>query len=350
MQTPCAYGRPEVRGVLRQSADDFQVEEVLGFEPQGGEDAEHVWLWIEKRGQNTPWVAQALAKWIGLHPTKVSFAGLKDRHALTRQWMSVYLGQRPAPDWLTCPIEGVSIQKAERSQRKLQRGRLTGNRFVITLRDLQADSTIDVKKTLERRLERLAIGGVPNFFGEQRFGRDNLERAKRLFRGELQGQRAKPKHGFYLSAARSYLFNAVLAKRVSDQTWSRLLPGDVAMLDGTQSFFMPEADQDEKETLQQRLDAMDIHPTGPLPGVGACVVSDEVAELESSCLAAYPELVEGLERFEVKAMRRSLRAPVQALEWHWLEGTKWPALRLSFTLSQGAFATTVIRELIAYEA
>ena len=349
-ENPFAYGRPEVRGVLRQTEEDFEVEEVLGFEPQGTPDAEHVWLWIEKRGQNTPWVAQALAKWLGVHPSKVSFAGLKDRHAVTRQWMSVYLGQRPEPDWSDCPISGVCIKKVARSQRKIQRGRLKGNRFLITLRNLQADSGIDVMGTVENRLHEIASQGVPNFFGEQRFGTDNLDRARRLFRGELQGHRSKPKHGFYLSAARSYLFNAVLAQRVVDGTWAQLLPGDVALLEGSQSFFKPTGEPEEMSQLQQRLVDMDIHPTGPLPGVGEVVVSDEVGMLESACLAAYPDLVEGLARFKVKAMRRSLRSHVQSLEWHWLENAELPTLKLSFALNQGAFATAVVRELIAYEA
>ena len=346
---PFAFGPPLAEGAIRQRLDDFMVEEDLGFCPAPDETGEHWWLWIEKRGQNTAWVASALAEAAGLHPSKASFAGLKDRHAVTRQWISLHLGQRPTPKVDDIAIEGVVILHAIRSSKKLQRGRLKGNRFELVVRDLVPDQgkTQVMQDELHHRLSTLKDQGVPNFFGEQRFGVNNVAKARRLFAGELRGQRSKKKRGFYLSAARSYLFNEVLAERVREGTWSELLPGDVAMLDGSQSFFELRPGQQTDPEIMARLGRLDIHPTGPLPGVGDEVVSDEVAALEARCLARHPDLVEGLTNFKVKAMRRALRAPVRDLHWHWLDGR---TLKLEFRLGQGAFATTVLRELVAYSS
>lgn len=361
-QGPFAYLRPVIRGVVRQSPKDFEVEEQLGFVPEEDPTGEHLWLWIEKRGQNTAWAAQALAEAAGLHPSKAGFAGLKDRHAVTRQWISLYLGQRPTPDVDQWAIEGVQVLQVTRSNKKIQRGRLQGNHFCLVLRDLslietsnehstldgdlQSDQTTDIQTDLNHRLEQIAQSGVPNFFGEQRFGGNNVGRARRLFAGELRGKRSAPKRGFYLSAARSYLFNEVLAERVREGAWQHLLPGDVALLDGSQSFFTLKAGEENSPEIIKRLGEFDIHPTGPLPGIGEPVVSGPVASLEAACLAKHPDLVTGLEQFKVKAMRRSLRSKVSELQWAWLDDR---TLRLEFSLAQGAFATTVLRELIAYE-
>lgn len=352
-QYPYAYGRPVIRGVIRQSVEDFVVEECLGFEPPMDDRGEHLWLYIEKRGQNTPWVATEIAKALGLHGSRASFAGLKDRHAITRQWMSFHVGQRAeifSKDVLNqaLSIEGVSVLSTVRASKKLMRGQLAGNRFELTLRDLEplADASPNLQAELNDRLEKIAKFGVPNYFGEQRFGQDNLARARRLFQGELRGQRSKAKHGFYLSAARSHLFNQVLARRVADGVWASFLPGDVALLDGSQSFFVLQSGQENAPDILERLASFDIHPTGPMPGVGEAMVSGAVASLEEACFQPAPDLVAGLMDFKVKAMRRSLRAEVKALSWTWPDAQ---TLRLDFSLGAGAFATTVLRELIAYE-
>lgn len=350
---PFAYGRPVIRGVIRQSVEDFVVEERLGFEPPMDDRGEHLWLCIEKRGQNTPWVASEIAQALGLHASKASFAGLKDRHAITRQWMSFHVGQRDevfARDVLNqaLGIEGVCVLEAIRSSKKLARGQLAGNRFELMLRDLEPieDPSLDLPTELGGRLEKIAQFGVPNYFGEQRFGQDNLARARRLFKSELRGHRSKAKQGFYLSAARSHLFNRVLARRVADGAWALFLPGDVALLDGSQSFFVLQSGQENAPEILERLASFDIHPTGPMPGVGDVAVSGAVASLEEACFQEEPDLLAGLMDFKVKAMRRSLRAEVKALSWAWPDAQ---TLRLDFSLSAGAFATTVLRELIAYE-
>lgn len=329
-----ALGVPEVGGSLRVSAEDFRVDEVAAFEPSG--EGEHVFLHMEKTDSNTDWLAGQLARLAGVKRSDVGFAGLKDRHAVTRQWFSVYLGGREEPDWLQIEDEQVKLLQVTRNNKKLRRGVLAGNRFEIVIRNLAGEM-----EALEPRLQAVATRGVPNYFGEQRFGREgaNLEHAALLLGGKrVHGSRHQK--GLYLSAARSWLFNLVLSKRVSDGSWNRILPGEVVMLDGTHSVFVAEQLDDE---LQKRVEEFDIHPTGPMPGKGSSRVQDVCAALEDEVLASYQEWVQGLARYGVEAQRRALRLPVRELEWDFPDDT---SLRLQFYLPAGSYATSVIRELV----
>ncbi|MEO8012151.1 MAG: tRNA pseudouridine(13) synthase TruD, partial [Dokdonella sp.] len=201
-----AHGGPVLTGVMRTCAEDFQVVEQLGFEPEGF--GEHVFLEIEKRDANTEWVARSLASALKIAPVAIGYSGLKDRHALTRQTFSVHLPGKADPDWSTIMIEGVRVVSAIRHPRKLKRGSHAGNRFVIVLRDVAGD-----RDTSERIAESIRRSGLPNYFGEQRFGRngDNLRLAERLFAGARLG---RSERGFALSAARALVFNEVLTRRV----------------------------------------------------------------------------------------------------------------------------------------
>ncbi|MEM9209297.1 MAG: tRNA pseudouridine(13) synthase TruD, partial [Pseudomonadota bacterium] len=173
-----ALGRPEATAVLRDSTDDFVVEEVLGFEPSG--DGEHTFLFVEKRNRTTDEVAVELARHAGVPRRAVSFAGLKDKRARTRQWFSVQCPPKREIDWHIRFARDVTILECARNRRKLRRGAHRANRFVLTLRDVR-----DPLDTLPTRLDALAEDGAPNYFGEQRFGRDgqNVEIAQRLFAG-----------------------------------------------------------------------------------------------------------------------------------------------------------------------
>ena len=328
-----AWGGPAGRGLIRARPEDFEVEEVLGHEASG--EGEHLWLWIEKREQNTVDVAAMLARAAGVHPREVSFAGLKDRNAVTRQYFSVHLAGKANPDWAGWELPGVRILSAERSGRKIQRGRLKGNRFSLVVRELDAD-----KEVLEQRLSCLRDHGAPNGFGEQRFGGNNIARARALFAGEMRRKPGKHKRGFYLSAARSLLFNQVLEARLADGSWNRIIDGDVAMLDGSHAFFVPEPDDPD---IAPRCDNLDLHPTGPMAGLGESPVSGVVAELEQRILDAEAGLVRGLEQFRLQHERRALRMRVGELEWAWTEPN---TLRLAFTLGSGSYATSLLRELI----
>jgi len=329
-----AYGVPPVSGVLRTHPEDFFVDEVLGFEPDG--EGEHVLLQIEKRNTNTQWLADQLARFAGIPKRDVSYAGMKDRHAVTRQWYSLGLAGAAEPDWNNLNIDNVRVLQHARHRRKLRRGTLQGNRFHLVIRNLQGDTA-----SLESRLQHIAQAGVPNYFGEQRFGHDgaNLQQAMAMF----QGKRIKDRHkrSLYLSAARSYLFNELLSQRVARGDWNRAIPGDVMLLAGSNSYFVPEVND---ATIQQRLASFDIHPSGCLWGKGDTPAQAEAAELERSLAQAHPELCRGLEQAGLKQERRALRLPVVDLQWE-LDAAK-QLLELRFFLPAGAYATTVLRELV----
>lgn len=325
-----AYGGAKSSARIRLSHSDFEVTENLGLLPDG--DGEHDFLWIEKEGQNTPWVAGLLAKYAGINPRDVGYSGLKDRHAVTRQWFSVRRPGGEKPDWSRFRAEGVRIIETTRHGRKLKRGTHLNNRFRIALREMSAPG--EVSPVLVKILEQ----GMPNYFGEQRFGHGarNLALAARMFAGR---RLPRDQRSLALSAARSFLFNLVLQRRVAEQTWDTLLPGDCANLDGSGSVFPVDAVDD---VLLQRAAALDLHPTGPLPGTGERLVSGAVAILEESVIAPYGDIAEGLESQRVSHSRRPLRARVSELKWQQPdERTLW----LEFTLGRGTFATSLLREL-----
>jgi tRNA pseudouridine13 synthase len=324
---PRAFAAPRCRATMRRTPEDFVVEEQLGFAPSGA--GEHVLLRVRKRDANTGWVARELATLAGTRPHDVGYAGMKDRHAIATQWFTVPGRRRPAADWAGVRGEGFEVLEAHAHSRKLPRGALAGNRFAIVLRDLAGDTG-----ALEAQVRDAAQRGVPNYFGPQRFGRDlsNLSTLLALPAGRAPAR-------FVLSAARSLLFNAVLAARVADGSWNQLRDGDRANLDGRNSVFaVPEVDQ----TLARRVVELDLHPTGPLWGLGDPGVTGEVAALEAGIVEAFPEARAAILAAGAEAARRPLRLAVRDLQFEWLEPGR--ACRVCFSLRSGSFATAVIRE------
>lgn len=344
---PAAWGAPLGQGVLRTTPEDFEVHESLGFEASG--TGPHAMLRVRKRGANTEWVARELARAVGCKPFEVGFAGLKDRNALTTQFFTVPRGKRAAVDLAGIRGEGFEVLSAAEHQRKLPRGALDGNRFIITVREFRCEPA-----ALDTRLARLREGGVPNYFGEQRFGREagNLEAVLRAA-GSSGGSRGThgprgDQRGFMLSAARSLIFNAILADRVERHSWDTLLPGDVAILDGRGSVFpVPSTD----DTLAGRCAALEIHPTAPLVGDGngdgnndrESLVTGEVRTREESIAAGFPEALAVIRAARMNGERRATRIAVRDLEYDY-DGA---VLRLAFALTAGSFATTVLREIVA---
>jgi tRNA pseudouridine13 synthase len=337
-QLPRSLGTPASSGTIRSTPEDFRVDEILGFSPDG--EGEHVLLHIEKRNCNTAWLAGELARFAGVAPRDVSYAGLKDRNAVTTQWFSLRLAGQAEPDWRQFKSEQVSLLEWQRHRRKLRRGSLRGNRFRILIRELQGD-----RDALEQRLITIKQQGVPNYFGEQRFGHqeNNLAMAERLFVGSLK-KPGRTERGLYISAARSYLFNQLLASRVTRGNWNHPLPGDLMMLDGRRSYFLAEEIDDE---LTRRTAALEIHPSGPLHGRGGRESTMGVAELEQSILQPYATWREGLEGYGLEQERRALRLRVEELTWSWPDSD---SLELVFTLTKGSYATVVLRELIDYQS
>ncbi|WP_049621457.1 tRNA pseudouridine(13) synthase TruD [Frateuria defendens] len=332
-ELPYAHGGPPLIARLRSAPEDFQVEEILGYDADG--EGEHALLWVEKRGANTDWVARELARHAGVPPLGVGYAGLKDRHAVTRQAFSVQLAGKPEPDWVAFPHAEVKVLAATRHRRKLKRGALRGNRFVLVLREVQGE-----REAAERVLAALAARGVPNYFGEQRFGREggNVAQARAMFAGRRVD---RDKRSILLSAARSQIFNAVLAARVERAAWDRPLEGEIWSLAGSRSWFGPEPFD---AALAERLARADIHPSGPLWGQGDTPAQGEAGALEREVAAAYADLAEGLAAARLEQERRPLRLLPAELRWRWLGDG---ALELAFELPAGAYATTVVRELAA---
>ncbi|WDE06392.1 tRNA pseudouridine(13) synthase TruD [Thalassomonas viridans] len=333
--SPLAYfhGKPESSGELRSQMSDFKVFEQLPFAPCG--EGEHLLIHIRKTGANTVYVARQLAKYFKVKEALVSYAGLKDRFAVTEQWFGVHVPGKQVYDLSDLTIDGVEVLAYARHNKKLKTGALTGNRFEITLRNV---THIDA---LKQRWQQIVEHGVPNYFGEQRFGIEggNIDKARELFAGTKV--KDKKKRGIYLSAARSYLFNHVVSQRIQNNTFDVLAPGDVCMLAGSQSVFLAE---EIDETLKGRLTEKDIDITAPMWGAGELKTTGEVMAFEQEMMAQHQDLCQGLPKFGLKQERRRIRLNVAGTSI----STDQDSVTLTFSLPAGSYATTILRELIDY--
>lgn len=340
---PRAHGEPLIRFRIRSQPADFVVDEILAFGPDG--DGEHQLLKVRKTNANTDWVARRLASLAGVPHKAVGYAGLKDRYAVTTQWFSVHLGKRAEPDWGLLGTDGIEVLESHAHKRKLRRGVLAGNAFQLVLRDVSGDV-----ESLAARVDAIAQQGVPNYFGPQRFGRDegNLVRADALFRGapaeDDRGRRAdRHLRGLYISAARSQLFNEVLAARVERGDWHAALPGERLQLRGSHSHFLAET---VDPRIRQRVASGDAQPTGPLFGTGEPLTAGEVAALEAAVAAPFAQWQQGLAVAGLKQERRSLVLYPEALR---LDRRGGEELGIAFTLPAGSYATALLRELGDWE-
>jgi tRNA pseudouridine13 synthase len=328
------HGKPISTGDLRTHKSDFKVFELLPFQASG--DGEHLFLHIKKTGVNTGFVAKQLASYFSVKDFAVSYAGLKDRFAVCEQYFSVHLPGKNITDLSNLQIDGVEILSLQRHNKKLRIGSLLGNRFELTLRNVT-----DIE-ALKERWKIISEIGVPNYFGEQRFGIDggNLERAKTLFSG--QKVKDKKKRGMYISAARSFLFNDVVNQRINNQTFDRFMIGDVAMLSGTQSVFVSDV---VDETLIKRHQEGDIDITAPMWGRGRLMSTHDVLLLEQAVADTHDTFSQGLEHAGLNQERRKIRLSLQMPKLS-VDGT---TVVLSFCLPSGCYATTILRELIHYQ-
>ncbi len=328
----CVYGGISGEGQIKASTDDFIVDERLSFEPEGM--GEHAFLQIEKRGENTDYVARLLARFAGVRQRDVSFAGKKDRHAKTTQWFSVWLPGKDDPEWHDIETETIKIKRVTRHARKLKRGVLAGNDFKIVISQWQGN-----KEAMDNQLQLIKAQGFPNYFGLQRFGHQgqNITKAVEFF----QGKKVKrEQRSIYLSAARSYLFNEILAKRVSEGNWNQAISGDVCMFDCSNSFFTTEGIDD---SIQKRINTGDIHPAGLLFGKQNSEAKGDALAIEQIIITATPELTEGLINKGLETGRRAFRVFPTNLEWEFLQEDK---ILLSFSLPAGSYATSLLRELV----
>ncbi|MCW9733278.1 tRNA pseudouridine(13) synthase TruD [Avibacterium sp. 20-15] len=324
------YNPPEQPAHLKAECADFIVKEELGYEMAG--EGEFVALYVRKTDANTLFVGEKLAEFAGISPRNMSYAGLKDRKAITEQWFCLHMAGQETPDFSQFHLDGVEILKVTRHNRKIRTGSLDGNHFEILLRGAQQTDDLNL------RLENLKQLGFPNYFTEQRFGRDghNLTQAMRWAKGEINVKDRK-KRSFYLSAARSEIFNLVVSDRVQQQLTQAILFGDIVQLNGSHSWFTVDETED-LEQLKVRLKNQDILLTAPL--VGEYIQAANAREME--IVQQHQEILNLMHKERMKPSRRPLLICPQSLDWAFLpEG-----LKLTFYLPAGCYATALIRELI----
>jgi tRNA pseudouridine13 synthase len=337
-----AHAKPSGSGVFKQLPEDFIVEESLSFSLDDAGNQRY--LYIEKENTNTEWLARQLARFAGITPRDVGYAGLKDRHAITRQWFSLKFEGVKEPDWQQLDLEGIKILKKVWHGKKLQRGAIASNRFVIRLRAVQNLS----QAQLAERLQLIRETGVPNYFAQQRFGRDynNLTRAAQWFQSAIKIKKRSDK-SMLISAARSMVFNQLLSERIRVYGWKQLVPGEVMMLDGSRSIFSaPVIEQDVLARFKQH----DIHPTSVLWGKGQLKSTEQLLQQETRVVETLVTWCQALEQQGLRQERRSIRVfPQQLTASLQTNDDASTDLVLSFSLPAGTYATSVLRELIQVE-
>ncbi|QOV63214.1 tRNA pseudouridine(13) synthase TruD [Kosakonia pseudosacchari] len=328
------HGKPVASGVLKANPEDFVVVEDLGFEPDG--EGEHILVRILKNGCNTRFVADALAKFLKIHAREVSFAGQKDKHAVTEQWLCARVPGNAMPDLSAFQLEGCKVLEYARHKRKLRLGALQGNAFTLVLREISDCADV------EARLQAIAQKGVPNYFGAQRFGigGSNLQGALRWAQSDAP-VRDRNKRSFWLSAARSALFNQIVSTRLKKTDFNQVVDGDALQLAGRGSWFV--ATREEQAELQTRVEAKTLMITASLPGCGEWGTQRDALAFEQQAVADAPELQALLVREKVEAARRAMLLYPQKLSWNWWDDV---TVELRFWLPAGSFATSVVRELI----
>ena len=324
---------PKQTALLKAECADFVVKEQLGYDMSG--DGEFVAVKVRKTDCNTLFVGEQLAKFAGISARNMSYAGLKDRKAVTEQWFSLQMPGQPTPDFNQFSLEGVEILDVTRHQRKIRIGSLQGNHFEILLRN--AEETDELKV----RLDFLAKNGFPNYFTEQRFGRDgnNLTQALRWANGEIK-VKDRNKRSFYLSAARSEMFNLIVSKRMELNLAQQIFVGDVLQLNGSHSWFVVDESEDLAQ-LQRRLAQQDVLLTAPLIGEE----EKSAVDFENEIFAQHQALLALMRQERMKAARRPILMQPQQFQWKFEPN----GLRLQFDLPAGSYATALIRELVNIE-
>ena len=287
-----AYGQPKASGSIKVEAEDFKVFEEPAFDLSGS--GEHIYLLVRKTNNNTAWLAGQLAEFAGIDTKDVGFAGRKDRYAVTEQWFSCYLPVDKKLQWELLDIEGISILEVTRHSKKLRKGDLKGNAFELTIRN------VTDQKSLEERLHKVRDSGAPNYFGEQRFGRENgnLVSADKLLKGSKSIRRNRD---IFLSAARSYMFNHYLSTRIAAGGWDEITGID----------------------------------SGPLYGMSRDPRPGEEL-LPSEC----DQWCQGLQKLRVKTGARNLKLKPREMRWRFTGSAKGSqTLQVAFSLPAGTRLT-----------
>lgn len=326
---------PLSRAVLKGGNEDFQVEEILSFEPAG--EGPHMILKVRKDGWNSASAARWLAAAVRCRVGDVGYCGHKDRHAVTVQHFSVPLPAGGAlPDAGAWP-EGLSLIAASRHDRKLRRGVHRENRFLVRLREVDAG-----RDEVDVRIAQIARVGFPNYFGAQRFGRDgnNPGRARTRLGSRRFRRSTNARESLELSSLRSFLFNRILARRVLDGSWLVPHADDLIVLSGTRSYF-PAADERE-DALARRLADGDVHVSGPLWGIPGRAVPPALVLRERRLLDRWRSDLDLIEAHKLAMERRPLRVFARDLRWHFAAPG---VIDIAFVLPRGSYATMFLAEL-----
>ena len=344
------YGKPDGAGLFKRHPEDFIVTEQLGYSPLG--QGEHIYVWLQKQNLNTAFVAEQLAKHAKVPLRNVSYAGRKDKYALTNQWFGVHLPGNKEVNWNDLALEGATVLSAQRHNKKLRTGVLKGNRFEVCLRDAKLSSDF------ESRIEKIRQYGVPNYFAEQRFGviKDadgnlilggNLAMAERMLNGETI--RNRNKRSMAISALRSWIFNHVVSERIAVQLQNTPMLGDAIKLTGSNSFFIAEGVKDDTDndtdvdpSILHRLAERDVELTAPMVGKGELATKRNALTWERTCLEPYQDAIQLLASLDLRQERRALMTIPRNFEWQFDDKN----LTLAFDLPSGCYATAVLRELI----
>ena len=332
---------PSIGAQLKTAPEDFIVEEVLGFSPSG--EGEHLYIHVKAIDYNTEFLLSHIAKGLGVSKKSVVYSGLKDRYAVATQWFSVHLPGNADVDLSPIENENVTILEAARNLKKLRRGAHKGNRFTIRLKNMTCDA--EQKDALNARIALIQKEGFPNYFGPQRFGRNENNIASAM-RSVDSGRSPKKRfqRSITFSTLRSLLFNISLSERIGKGTWKDALEGDVFALSGTESFFVPNnADDEEKVNVSTRLASGDIAVAGVLYGDGELPQTGVAAEKLLATFAPYSSIMEFLVSQRVAMSVRPYSVLPKDLSYEWESSD---VLKLSFFLPKGVFATSLLRELV----
>lgn len=325
---------------IRTTPDDFVVDEIPAYPASG--KGEHLFITLRKTGRTTLDVVRELARAFGVDQRSAGYAGMKDRHAITTQTISlqVPIAVDYAPTLASLSLPGVEILDARRHDNKLKPGHLDGNRFQIRLRGLSLEDA----EIVRAKLEETARLGAPNSFGPQRFGRDgtNPTRALAWLAGKERGPRDRHEQRLLFSALQSMLFNEVLERRMADGTWTKVLPGDLAKKHDSGGLFLVPNEGPELEDAQARAASLAVSATGPMFGAKMRWPEGTVKELELDVLTKVVPDLKRLDDFRAygEGTRRSLR--MEVLEFKASDPDASGMLAVSFVLPKGGYATTVL--------
>lgn len=323
---------------LRAAPEDFDVTEIPAYAPSG--HGEHVFAWIEKREMTTPDAVKVLCKQVGADPRAAGWAGLKDRRAVTRQWISL---AGTTPDAVKrVEVEGVRVLEAAFHPHKLRTGHLRGNRFRIRLRGVDPMRIDDLREVLSL----IQSVGLPNYYGEQRFGRqgDNATRALRWVTGESSAPRRGFERKLEISALQSDLFNRFVTARIQTSTLGEIELGELVKKHDSGGLFVVE----DAGEAQARADAWEISATGPIFGAKMRWPRGDARAREEALLTEVGLTPDQLRRWKriAPGTRRFVRVPVSELDLELGEAS----VRLDFTLPAGSYATILTREILKRDA